>query len=722
MNAPGRARRENMPLFPFALLTITALFSMIGLVGVGWMSTAALEDLARTDHYPELQDHLREIMVYDEVLTMSARMAVATGDPAWVARYDAHDALLGFALDAARGLEPGFAESIDDTAAANDALVEMERAALAGVGAGLVGGPTPLDSTTYQVLKETYKRAMGDAISGVRDRWTRTVAQQQRLSATARAATIVVGLLLAVIWGLSVRALDGWRQATMVARRNTEGINARLEDAVLAGRLGVFALPDRHGAGELSPRGCEILGVAPAAPFTEAAFVAQVDPADRAALIGALWETWQPHLDEAKMIELRVRLADGATRWVRAAWRVDARGGAAATLHGVVQDIDEEKRLAERLTDRAVAHGRLADERLAHMQALVRDLMRAELHERQRLARILHDEVQQSLLAARMHAATWGEGAEGAAAPGERARKIVELLDESYAATRNLTARLRPAPVEELGFSGALEALVARVEGRFGLSVELTMPAALPPLAPDVAQFAHAVVQELLFNTVRHAGVESAEVAVEVVGDRLRVTVSDRGDGFDMSALNRTRQDGGFGLPGLQRQATAFDGRLTIDSAPGAGSRMVLELPVGERRPTSRPIPIVPLPEGAGLRVLIVEDSEPMRQQLAVLIGRLAGVEVVGQAATTPEGVALAVERRPDVVVMDYTFDWGPHGDDGTRRIKAELPGVFVIGFTASDRAGDIAAMVAAGADLIVRKDQIDALMEALRSRTVTRS
>lgn len=718
MSAPATVHQDPMPLFPSTLLTVTALISMIGLAVVGWVSTLALDDLSRTDVYPELQGYVREIVVLDEVLTMAARMAAATGETRWIGRYDEHEIRLADALAAARTLDAGFAQFIDETQIANDALVEIERRALIQARSGRrTEAMALLDAPRYREFKADYAAAMGQAIRGVHDRWQGTMAHQKRLALTARVATVVAGLLLALIWGLSIRALNGWRQATMVARQHAEAINARLEDAVSAGRLGVFALPAPHGSGELSPRAREILGVEPRMAFTESMFVARVDAVDRAMLASRLRESWQPDADDAVMTELRIVLPDGGTRWIRAAWRVDRRGEAQARLHGVIQDIDEEKRLAERLSERADAHGRLADERLEHMQALVRDLMRTELHERQRLARILHDDVQQSLVAARMQAEN-----EAAAAGGDprRLRAIIDLLGEAHKATRSLTAGLRPAPIDELGFGGALEVLVARVEQRFGLRVELTLPAIQPPLAADVAQFAHAVVQELLFNTVRHAGVSSAAVSVSVADRRLLITVSDAGGGFDVASLSRQRHDGGFGLSGLQRQATAFDGRLVIESAPGEGSRMTLALPIGDRRPTSRPMAVIaPVAQSGArsLRVVIVDDSEPIRAVVAEAIAQEPGFEVVGTASSAVEGVALVVDLRPDLVVMDYAFAWPPDGAEATRRIRAAVPEAFVIGFAGFDQAADEQAMRAAGAGVIVRKGETGLLIAAIRAR-----
>jgi CheY-like chemotaxis protein len=249
---------------------------------------------------------------------------------------------------------------------------------------------------------------------------------------------------------------------------------------------------------------------------------------------------------------------------------------------------------------------------------------------------------------------------------------------------------------------------------QFGLEVELETKAELQSLSTPLKVFAFRAVQELLFNVVKHAGVGKARTSVASSGDSLVVTVGDQGRGFDPGIL--TTPAAGFGLFSLRERANYIGGSLSIESAPGQGSRFTLTLPLklGEAvqaPPSDQPavgeVPAVsgpaPFPSSEGIRVLFADDHRVLRQGLIKLLAGQPGIQVVGEAANGREALKLVRQLRPDVVVMDITMPV-MDGIEATRRIKAEVPAVHVIGLSVVEEVEADRRMRQAGAEAFVSK------------------
>jgi DNA-binding NarL/FixJ family response regulator len=114
------------------------------------------------------------------------------------------------------------------------------------------------------------------------------------------------------------------------------------------------------------------------------------------------------------------------------------------------------------------------------------------------------------------------------------------------------------------------------------------------------------------------------------------------------------------------------------------------------------------------IRVLLVDDHTMMRHALAQFLEQEAGIEVVGEAGNGEEAVRLARELQPRVVLMDVSMP-GLSGVEATRRIKAEMPDVHIIGLSMHEMDGTRQTMLAAGADDYLTKDgPPEALVESI--------
>jgi signal transduction histidine kinase len=213
---------------------------------------------------------------------------------------------------------------------------------------------------------------------------------------------------------------------------------------------------------------------------------------------------------------------------------------------------------------------------------LGRSVWRIEEEARRRIARELHDGVGQNLVALMRQLDTIGAQLPGNAADGRdglrRARELAQLtLDD----TRSLSRLLRPQILDDLGLEAALRWLARSVDG---LRVDLELPAELPAFDDDISTLLFRVAQEALSNAVRHADASCVVIAIALRpgGSSLRLDIRDDGRGCDVGkALAAGSEGHGGGLGGIRDRVDLFDGRLELQSVPGQGFTIGIELPLG---------------------------------------------------------------------------------------------------------------------------------------------
>ena len=163
------------------------------------------------------------------------------------------------------------------------------------------------------------------------------------------------------------------------------------------------------------------------------------------------------------------------------------------------------------------------------------------------------------------------ERARRASADPERAarlRRVAEQLEHALADVRRLAAGLHPRELAESGLAGAQKALASR--SPVPVELDLALQARLPA---EVERTAYFVCSEGLANIAKYARASHARITIGAVGSRLRVTVADDGAG----GADPSR---GSGLRGLADRVEALGGSLRVDSPPGDGTRLLIELPL----------------------------------------------------------------------------------------------------------------------------------------------
>ncbi len=218
-----------------------------------------------------------------------------------------------------------------------------------------------------------------------------------------------------------------------------------------------------------------------------------------------------------------------------------------------------------------------AVERQAADQArreLLRQLVSTQEEEQRHISRELHDQLGQSLTGLRFILDTMAR--RSAPAQRDQLEEATAIVDDMTNRISDLALDLRPPVLDDLGLIPALLILIERFTARTGVEVDLQHSGLDRRLSPATETVIFRVVQEALTNVARHAGVQAA--TVQILGNHdVTVSIEDHGRGFDLAAVRAAADTAG--LAGMSERVTLIGGELTIESAPGAGTHVIAQLP-----------------------------------------------------------------------------------------------------------------------------------------------
>jgi PAS domain S-box-containing protein len=349
--------------------------------------------------------------------------------------------------------------------------------------------------------------------------------------------------------------------------------------------------------------------------------------------------------------------------------------------------------------------------RTADLQRLTSELAVAEQRERQRLAAVLHDTLQQLLVGSRFKLQHLDHAPDLAAVHGI-SRELMTLLGQALAACRSLTAELSPALLHTQGLVAAFHWLATWMQKTHSLNVEVQVHDPVPAFGEPTRVLVFQSVRELLFNVVKHAEVDRAKLEVRIRDDAVQVTVSDDGVGFDPANIQPVGI-GGLGLPSIRQRLEYLGGALRIASARGQGSRFTVWVPL---YPATAAVPSAPA-RPQPIRLLVADDHPVVHQALARLLVE-TDLQVIAEAANGEEAITLARKYRPDVILMDVNMPV-LDGVEATRLIHAEYPAIRIVGLSMFEEPAQAQRMREAGAAAYVTKSGSTAgLIAAIRGTT----
>ena len=254
---------------------------------------------------------------------------------------------------------------------------------------------------------------------------------------------------------------------------------------------------------------------------------------------------------------------------------------------GIGIDITERKQLEARLAElnahlerRVAERTALAERQAAQLRVLARELAQAEQRERNRVAQILHDHLQQLLIAIQYRLELLQTKPIETDWPA-LLRQSRHLLKEAIASARSLSVELNPPILKTEGLRGALGWLRSWMNEKYGLHLLVQLQPGAEPADPSVRLLVFQVLRELLLNVVKHAHVLRAQVKVHRATNHLtQIVVADRGVGFDAASWRARLPSGqSLGLRSACQRLEIIGGSLNIQSTRGQGTKATILVP-----------------------------------------------------------------------------------------------------------------------------------------------
>jgi len=318
-------------------------------------------------------------------------------------------------------------------------------------------------------------------------------------------------------------------------------------------------------------RFCALVGL-PGSPSGEASWsadrvIAQIEPSHRAAVTS--FGTACLESGKSSSVEFLVQSEDRGEYWLRAAGRAEGPSNRSQVIHGVLADIDIPKR---------------AEAERSH---LLRRLASAQEEEQRRISRELHDQIGQTVTGLSLGLKALEQGlAKGsdAKASTEQVRWLEQLAAQIGRDIHRTASDLRPTAIDDLGIFRAIEAYVAEWQERYGVRVDIQTFGRDNLLPLDVAAVLYRLVQEGLTNVLKHASASKVSIVLERKADGLALVLEDDGIGFDPDNPGHKAPGGsqasGLGLSGMKERVALLDGTIAIESTPGKGSTIFVQIPL----------------------------------------------------------------------------------------------------------------------------------------------
>jgi len=214
------------------------------------------------------------------------------------------------------------------------------------------------------------------------------------------------------------------------------------------------------------------------------------------------------------------------------------------------------------------------------LQALTAQLLNVQEDERRRVARELHDDITQKLAMMGIELGLIHREMIDVNRAGEhRLAGVHEQVMQLSEDVRQLSHQLHPSVLEHSGLGPALEAFCREIAKQTGIAVTVTLRDVPHALPRPVGTGLYRIAQEALRNVAKHSGASAASVTLSYEAGMLRLAIIDDGKGFDVSLQDANP---GIGMVSMRERTRLIDGRLAIESEPGEGTRLTVEVRVGE--------------------------------------------------------------------------------------------------------------------------------------------
>jgi two-component system sensor histidine kinase DegS len=220
-----------------------------------------------------------------------------------------------------------------------------------------------------------------------------------------------------------------------------------------------------------------------------------------------------------------------------------------------------------------IMHGQLRD--------LTHRVISAHEEERKEISRELHDEIVQGLIGINIDLSALSKEVPSEVHPMKaKIARIQQMVEDSVKSLHRFARELRPAVLDDLGLIPALQAYGKRLAAQKKINVQMTAFAGIEALSGAKLLTLFRVAQESLTNVARHAHATKVSLRITKVSDAIRMEISDNGKSFDVGRVLRARDPKRLGLVGMKERIEMVGGNLTISSASGKGTTVLVEIPV----------------------------------------------------------------------------------------------------------------------------------------------
>jgi signal transduction histidine kinase len=223
------------------------------------------------------------------------------------------------------------------------------------------------------------------------------------------------------------------------------------------------------------------------------------------------------------------------------------------------------------------------------LQRLSAKLITAQEEERRSIARELHDEVGQVLTAIKVELALAQRALEANGGAPQLLQDARSITEGALTTVRDLSHLLHPALLDDLGLPAAVAWYLRGFGARHDIRTELLHDRMDERFTPDIEASVYRIVQEALTNVAKHARATSCRVYLQRLPHTMLITVEDNGAGFDAAAGGGVNPRAGIGLIGIRERAAQLRGTVRLESAPGKGTRLTVELPARVRTTVDDP-------------------------------------------------------------------------------------------------------------------------------------
>jgi two-component system sensor histidine kinase UhpB len=267
--------------------------------------------------------------------------------------------------------------------------------------------------------------------------------------------------------------------------------------------------------------------------------------------------------------ECQVKTTSGKILWAEVRGLRPLLEGGEANVIGTLQDITKRKQAeAEILRQREELRG------------LAARLSEVEETERQQLALELHDQVCQNLTSMSIFLEIFKVKAQKEPVDQllNQLSSMIGLAEQTNETTRGIMEGLRPTALNHYGLMGGLREFGSKFSQRTGIKVEIQGEETAPRLPANTELALFRIAQEALHNVVKHAQASQVMVTGESDRNGARLTIADNGTGFDATSVANPNEGHGWGLTSMKERAMAVGGTCRIESRPGQGTRVTVEV------------------------------------------------------------------------------------------------------------------------------------------------